>query len=317
MKKNNFKLILLGCEPNQGATYLHHLEAIYGVPYRKWITIKKKKMAGKKVQVILIRYFAKKNDSYVSNFNLIFKHNKQLKKYLKTKKIKYGRSYSIYLKDLHKIGLSILKKDKYYFVKKNNSMELDYIIKKLSEISKKFPNSIALIELKKKYSYKKFFNIISNFSKQISLLKKKPVVVIIGEKDILSYTSILGVLMSGGTYIPLSSNLPEKRVIKIIKKTKANIIICKSNKVSIYKKIFPKKKFLTEKNLSSTENNSKIKLKNLNELAYIMFTSGSTGEPKGVCVSRNSLNHYVRWLILNFKIKKDLNVLQFQKLVLT
>ena len=48
--------------------------------------------------------------------------------------------------------------------------------------------------------------------------------------------------MSGGTYIPLSSNLPEKRVIKIIKKTKANIIICKSNKVSIYKKIFPKKK---------------------------------------------------------------------------
>ena len=61
-------------------------------------------------------------------------------------------------------------------------MELDYIIKKLSEISKKFPNSIALIDLKKKYSYKKFFNIISNFSKQISLLKKKPVVVIIGEK---------------------------------------------------------------------------------------------------------------------------------------
>ena len=118
MKKNNFKLILLGCEPNQGATYLHHLEAIYGVPYRKWITIKKKKMAGKKVQVILIRYFAKKNDSYVSNFNIIFKHNKKLKKYLKTKKIKYGRSYSIYLKDLHKIGLSILKKDKYYFVKK-------------------------------------------------------------------------------------------------------------------------------------------------------------------------------------------------------
>ena len=99
-------------------------------------------------------------------------------------------------------------------------MELDYIIKKLSEISKKFPNSIALIDLKKKYSYKKFFNIISNFSKQISLLKKKPVVVIIGENDILSYTSILGVLMSGGTYIPLSSNLPEKRVIKIIKKPK-------------------------------------------------------------------------------------------------
>ena len=43
MKLNNFKLLLLGCDPIQGATYLHHLEALHGVPYRKWITIKKKK----------------------------------------------------------------------------------------------------------------------------------------------------------------------------------------------------------------------------------------------------------------------------------
>ena len=42
MYKKNFKLILLGCTPQQGATYLHHLEAIVGVPYRKWIKIKKK-----------------------------------------------------------------------------------------------------------------------------------------------------------------------------------------------------------------------------------------------------------------------------------
>ena len=42
MYKKNFKLILLGCTPQQGATYLHHLEALVGVPYRKWIKIEKK-----------------------------------------------------------------------------------------------------------------------------------------------------------------------------------------------------------------------------------------------------------------------------------
>ena len=32
MKKNDFKLLLLGCDPIQGATYLHHLEALSNVP---------------------------------------------------------------------------------------------------------------------------------------------------------------------------------------------------------------------------------------------------------------------------------------------
>ena len=39
--KRNFKLILLGCSPQEGATYLHHLEALKKVNYRKWIKIKK------------------------------------------------------------------------------------------------------------------------------------------------------------------------------------------------------------------------------------------------------------------------------------
>ena len=70
----------------------------------------------------------------------------------------------------------------------------------------------------------------------------------------------------------------KKRIFKIISKAKADIIICNSNKISFYKKIFPKKIFFTEKNLTIKENNHiKAPSKN-NKLAYIIFTSGSTGE---------------------------------------
>ena len=126
-------------------------------------------------------------------------------------------------------------------------MKTDYTFQKLSKISKKFPNLIAVRELTKEYTYKSFLDMALNISNQILLKKKNPIIAIIGEKDILSYVSIFGVLKSGGTYIPISSQLPKKRIFKIISKAKADIIICNSNKISFYKKIFPKKIFFTEK----------------------------------------------------------------------
>jgi len=118
MKKNNFKLLLLGCDPIQGATYLHHLEALLKVPYRKWIKVKKKKMFNKKIKDISVKYFAKKSNKYASNFNSIF-NKLNNSKTLKIQKIKYGRSYFIKLKNLHNFGLKLLKKNKYSFVIKN------------------------------------------------------------------------------------------------------------------------------------------------------------------------------------------------------
>ena len=189
-----------------------------------------------------------------------------------------------------------------------------FTLKKFSQISKKFPNTIAIKETNKNYTYKAFFNMVLDISNKILLKKKNSITAIIGEKNILSYVSIFGVLMSGGTYIPISSNLPSKRIVKIITKGKANIIICNSSKFNFYKKIFPKKIFFTEKNLSNLNQNYKINVKKNNKLAYIIFTSGSTGEPKGVCISRNSLDHYVRWLSLNFNIKKGYNCSQFPEI---
>jgi aminoglycoside N3'-acetyltransferase len=113
-KKNNFKIFLLGCDANEGCTYLHHIEQICKVPYRY-----KKKLTffllNKKINKIKINYYARKKN-YKVNLNLIF-NKKILGTKLKIAKLKFGTSYAISLKDLDKFAKKTLKKNKKILLK--------------------------------------------------------------------------------------------------------------------------------------------------------------------------------------------------------
>ena len=100
-------------------------------------------------------------------------------------------------------------------------------LNQIYKISKKYPNSIAVESSDKSFSYKRFAQMVLNLSNQIISKKERANVVIIGEKNILSYVSFFSVLEAGGTYIPISSNLPVERIFEIISLTKAEIIISK------------------------------------------------------------------------------------------
>ena len=90
--------MLLGCTFLQGGTYLHHLEAIANVPYRKWIKVKKKLLKNNKNEIIFVDYFARKNDEYISNFNSVFQRLRKLNLSIKIENIKYGNSICMSLK---------------------------------------------------------------------------------------------------------------------------------------------------------------------------------------------------------------------------
>lgn len=109
--KNNYKLILLGCSPQEGATYLHHLEAVQRVKYRKWIKLKRKvhDIELKKTKLIDINFFALKKNSTKYDLNKFFEKIKKKGARLKIVRIKYGKSFSISIKNLHKYSLNLLK----------------------------------------------------------------------------------------------------------------------------------------------------------------------------------------------------------------
>ena len=118
MYKKRFKLVLIGCSPEQGATYLHHLEALIGVPYRKWIKVKKNVLFKNKIYKVIVNYYTRKNNNYKVRFNSLFTEIENHGAKINKVKARFGTSFSIDFMELHKYSALLLKKDPYSFVTK-------------------------------------------------------------------------------------------------------------------------------------------------------------------------------------------------------
>lgn len=60
MRREGFFVLLLGCSFQQGATFVHHVEAAVGVPYRTWLDLPRQvRLPSGDVAPVSIRYFGR------------------------------------------------------------------------------------------------------------------------------------------------------------------------------------------------------------------------------------------------------------------
>ena len=106
-------------------------------------------------------------------------------------------------------------------------------------------------------------------------------------RDWVEAVTILAIVKARCTYVPIYENDPEKRVQYILRDTAAKGILV-NNKESLvldndFKKLVVNEKLLDSNQLKTTATTAQ-DFAEEHDLAYIMYTSGSTGEPKGVMV---------------------------------
>ncbi len=120
---------------------------------------------------------------------------------------------------------------------------------------------------------------------------RRPIAVL-GHREPEMLIAFLGAVKSGRPYVPIDIALPQTRIDQILASSNAALTLTPDQI----------RQFSTSKLRGSTT------LVEKNDPFYILFTSGSTGEPKGVIITLACLEHFISWMLAEQQFSKGAEV---------
>jgi len=181
------------------------------------------------------------------------------------------------------------------------------IIDLFREQAKRTPTKTALVYKDKKYSYEKLNKITDSFAVHLieKGIKKGDRVGILLKHSDRTVISALAVMKSGASYVSLDLNHPPKRLAYMVKNSNPKAIIAEEKVSFAYKGSF----ISYQEDIRCLHHPEReIKNPSPNDDCVVFYTSGTTGNPKGVVIKHFNLANFSGWFKDHYKLSEKDNV---------
>ena len=172
----------------------------------------------------------------------------------------------------------------------------------------KYSSDIAVVFENKKYTYKQL-NIMANKLANYILSMNIPENSIIGIKlnrSIYTVVCMLAILKANCSYMLIEKDLPKDRIIYMLQNAKSPLLIL-SNDVNDVD--FSNKIYIEDLDFNGLNPSSPSIIENIYNYLSVVYTSGSTGIPKGILVRKHSMVNLVDGYKLSMQIEDLSNFL--------
>lgn len=174
------------------------------------------------------------------------------------------------------------------------------LISRFKDIANKYGQRVALYSEEGQLTY---YELNQKANAVAGLLMRKEsgsnVIGIQMKRSFSFFVAVLGVLKSGRAYVPIDPTYPQERIDQMISGAKIDTVICESkpNNTNNVRYI--------ELNREELLSESDIDMSLIDDLACVLFTSGSTGSPNGVMITHRSILNTVLWVIDYYALTPD------------
>ena len=195
----------------------------------------------------------------------------------------------------------------------------------------RFPERPALYVESEYLSYESLGELARNLAATILEAdhEQNPLVAVLAYRSLTAYAGILGVHIAAKGYVPLNPKFPVERLARMFLQSHCTLLIAGKEGFQTLERLlphidrrittvicpdqdyepalaeqYPHIRFITRKKILLGPSHPSIPVVASDSVAYLLFTSGSTGIPKGVPVSQRNVQAYVKHVCNRYQVNE-------------